>query len=84
MKYMVTYKRIFNFTHAAPCSDGDLKLVGGATKFEGRLEVCFEKRWGTIHGIGWGQTETEVACKQLGHSTSSMYMYACKTCLFKR
>ena len=59
-------------THAASCSDGDLKLVGGVSEAEGRLEVCFNKRWGTIHGDGWTQTETQVACKQLGHPTSSI------------
>ena len=56
--------------HTATCSDGDLKLVGGASETEGRLEVCFNKRWGTIDGDGWTQTDTQVACKQLGHSTS--------------
>ena len=59
-------------THTASCNDGDLKLVGGPSHTEGRLEVCFNRRWGTIHGDTWTQTETEVACKQLGHSTSGM------------
>ena len=58
--------------HTALCNDGDLKLVGGDLETEGRLEVCFNKRWGTINGDGWTRTDTQVACKQLGHSTSGL------------
>jgi deleted-in-malignant-brain-tumors protein 1 len=54
------------------CGDGDLRLVGGNTKEEGRLEVCFGNRWGTINGERWTHTDTEVACKQLGYSTSDV------------
>ena len=62
-----------NYTsNAARCKDGDLKLVGGATESEGRLEVCFGKRWGTIDGHGWTHTDTQVACRQLGHSTEGI------------
>ena len=55
------------------CEDGDIRLVGGASESEGRLEVCFDKRWGTIDGDGWTDTDTQVACKQLGYSTSGIY-----------
>ena len=58
----------------AQCEDGDLKLIGGATEAEGRLEVCFNKRWGTIDGDGWTQTDTQVACSQLGYPTSGMLL----------
>ena len=54
------------------CEDGDLRLVGGATESEGRLEVCFGKRWGTIDGHGWTRTDTQVACRQLGHPTEGI------------
>ena len=55
---------------SAVCGDGDLRLVGGDAREEGRLEVCFGERWGTIDGGRWTQTDTEVACRQLGYSTS--------------
>ena len=58
--------------YTASCSDGDLKLVGGMSETEGRLEVCLNKRWGTIHGHGWTHTETEAACNQLGYPTSGI------------
>ena len=58
--------------HAATCSDGDLKLVGGDSESEGRLEVCFNKRWGTVNGNGWTQIDTRVACKELGFPAQCM------------
>ena len=58
--------------HTASCNDGDLKLVGGTSETEGRLEVCLNKRWGTINGHGWTHIETEAACNQLGYSTSGI------------
>ena len=39
---------------------------------EGRVEVCFDQRWGTINGDGWTHTDTQVACRQLGYSTSGI------------
>ena len=48
------------------CDDGDLRLVGGETEYEGLLEVCFSQRWGTVNGDGWSASDTQVACRQLG------------------
>ena len=52
----------------ASCSDGDLKLVGGESESDGRLEICLNKRWTTINGRGWTKTDTKVACNQLNYS----------------
>ena len=51
--------------------------MGGISENEGRLEVCFDQRWGTINGDGWTHTDTQVACRQLGYSTSGMKKYMC-------
>ena len=37
---------------------------------EGRLEVCFNQRWTTVDGNGWTNSDTEVACRQLGYPTA--------------
>ena len=64
------------YYHTAECEDGDLKLVGGASESEGRLEICFSQRWTTIDGGGWSYTDTEIACKELGFLTSG-YIVKC-------
>ena len=46
--------------------------MGGISEDEGRLEVCFDQRWGTINGDGWTHADTQVACRQLGLSTSGI------------
>ena len=61
------------FLTTAPRS-GDLRLVrNGVTHTSyasGRLEVYYSGQWGTVCDDGWTSTNTRVACRQLGFSTS--------------
>jgi hypothetical protein len=56
--------------YSAYCADGQVRLVDGATDVEGRVEICFSRRWGTISGDGWTQTESTVICNDIGYETS--------------
>ena len=49
------------------CKTGEVRLVGGQTRYEGRVEVCIDRVWGTVCGINWGTPDSNVVCKQLGH-----------------
>ena len=42
---------------------------------EGRLEVCFNQRWGTVNGDGWSSVDTQVSCRQLGYETNGEWRY---------
>ena len=64
-------------TLMADCKDGEIRLVGGNTIYEGRVEVCINQVWGTVcssrYGpifnfkYHWGALDTKVVCRQLGH-----------------
>ncbi|KAL7885743.1 hypothetical protein AOLI_G00060380 [Acnodon oligacanthus] len=43
-----------------------MRIVGGRTDYEGRVEVQVGSRWGTLCSDGWSTREAMVACGQLG------------------
>ena len=55
------------------CNNGDLRLVGGQTTMEGRVEICWNETWGTVCDGFWSSNDARVACKQLGFSKLSMW-----------
>jgi len=52
------------------CNDGDIRLVDGLSKYDGRLEVCYFDQWGTVCGNLFGDLDAQVACRQLGLNTN--------------
>ncbi|XP_040823181.1 neurotrypsin isoform X2 [Ochotona curzoniae] len=49
-----------------PLTDGIIRLAGGKSNQEGRLEVYYRAQWGTVCDDGWTELNTYVVCRQLG------------------
>lgn len=67
MKGFTVTVPIGNNTNATSCKTGDIRLVGGKTTYEGRVEVCINRIWGTVCGFRWSTRNSNVLCRQLGH-----------------
>ena len=66
---------LHNYVHPlllSGCFTNDIRLIGGSTVNEGRVEVCMNNTWGTVCDDFWGTFDATVACRQLGFSPVGM------------
>ena len=60
-------------TEQSVCGDGDVRLMGGGTSNQGRVEVCVNNAWGTVCHNSRGYQEANVVCGQLGYLRQGQY-----------
>ncbi|XP_071486134.1 scavenger receptor cysteine-rich domain superfamily protein-like [Diadema antillarum] len=57
-------------------TEGDVRLAGGPTSRDGRLEIYHNNEWGTVCSTTWGPEEAEVTCRQLGNDGVNNVYYS--------
>ena len=63
-------------TSEADCIDGEIRLSDGSNPLEGRLEICYNRAWGTVCDTGFSQNDADVVCRQLDDQYGYAHSYS--------
>ena len=61
---------------------GMIRLQGGDYSNEGRVEVYCNGQWGTICSTGFGYTDANTICRQLGYDSRDYFYSSCVIIVF--
>jgi deleted-in-malignant-brain-tumors protein 1 len=51
-----------------PSISVDIRLTGGPSQRQGRVEIKLGKTWGTVCDNDWDQDDARVVCRMLGYN----------------
>ena len=71
---------IFYVGTVPECTENSVRLVGGNSYLEGRVEVCVNGGWGTVCNNGWDFYDAIVVCRELEHSIFGKLIYSLLSC----
>ena len=55
------------------CTEGDVRLAGGETEMEGRIEVCHNQTWWAVSGWYLDLRDATVVCRHLHYPADCKY-----------
>lgn len=70
--YYVVHKCIFSSLAVnSGCTDGEVRLAGGKTEMEGRVEVCYNHTWWAVSAsYNWDLRVAAVVCRNLHYPSN--------------
>ena len=77
-KYELSFECVFTDENNPPPPEFTVRLIGGRSQYEGRVEMFYSGRWGTVCiDEDWDINDARVICRQLNFTGADVaYQYA--------